>query len=136
MIYALAFGATAGGFAVLRPRFAAAVVNLDTLKSSTSSISDLSDEAAAEEEARTKNKSMLIFGVLTASRGIAIAGSGFVTEALVNENSTDISGYGAGPKWRRLMIYTGITMIAASLGALGQFVSPKKIKTENDDIAS
>ena len=136
VIYAMAFGATAGGFAVLRPRFAAAVVDLDRPKSPTSSTLDLSDEAATEEEARAKNKSMLIFGVFTASRGTAIAVSGFITEALVNEDSTDISGYGAGPKWRGLMIYTGITMTVASLGALGQFVSPKRMKTENEDIES
>jgi hypothetical protein len=42
---------------------------------------------------------MLRFGVLTASRGAAIVASGFVTEALVKEESSSISGYGGGTKW-------------------------------------
>ena len=65
---------------------------------------------------------MFIFGIFTAARGIAIVSSGFVTEALVNENSTDLTGYGLGTKWRYLMIYTGVTMTVASLGAFGKFV--------------
>ncbi|KAK2759175.1 hypothetical protein FQN54_003275 [Arachnomyces sp. PD_36] len=121
VLYALAFGATAGGFAVLRPRFAAAVIGEDVgNKSAESSESD--DPPDPEKEARQKNKSMFIFGVFTAARGIAIVTSGFVTEALVLEDSTDLSGYGAGKKWRSLMIYTGVTMIASSLGAFGKFV--------------
>jgi hypothetical protein len=70
---------------------------------------------------------MLIFGVLTASRGTAIVLSGFVTEALVKEESPSISGYGGGAKWRGLMIYTGVTMAVASFGALGRLV-PHDIK--------
>lgn len=123
-IYSVAFGATAGGFAVLRPRFSAAVVGDDATVSSDSE----SDQSGSDEdEVRKKNKSMFIFGVLTASRGIAIASSGFVTEALVNQDSNDISSYGAGRKWRALMIYTGVTMTVASLGAVAQFV-PHHVK--------
>ncbi|EEQ35459.1 hypothetical protein McanMca71_003127 [Microsporum canis] len=64
----------------------------------------------------------LIFGVFTAARGMAIFTSAFVTEALVHEDLRDISGYGAGPKWRDLMVYTGVSMTVASLGAFGKFV--------------
>ena len=124
-IYSLAFGATAGGFTVLRPRIAAAIVGDDqTIASAASLESDESDDASRDEEkeARQKNKFMFIFGVFTAARGIGIVSSGFVTEALVHENSTDLTGYGSGTKWRNLMIFTGVTMIVASLGALGKFV--------------
>lgn len=123
VIYSLAFGATAGGFAVLRPRFAAAVVGDDaTVQISSSDTDDDAQRVDAEKEARQKNKSMFIFGVFTAARGIAILTSGFVTEALVHDDSSDISGYGAGRKWRDLMIYTGVSMTMASLGAFGKFV--------------
>jgi hypothetical protein len=125
VIYSLAFGATAGGFAVLRPRFAAAVVGDDdtSLSSNSSSDDQTQDEMDdAEREVRQKNKSMFIFGVFTAARGIAILSSGFIAVELVNEDSTDLSGYGLGSKWRSLVIFTGVTMIAASAGALGKFV--------------
>ncbi|KAI1078399.1 major facilitator superfamily domain-containing protein [Whalleya microplaca] len=122
ILYSLAFGSTAGEYAVLRPRFAAAVVSNDETVSSTVS-SDNDDESQDEhKEVQQKNKSMVIFGVFTAARGIAILTSGFVTVALVNEESTDLNGYGLGTKWRSLILYTGITMATASLGALGKFV--------------
>ena len=124
-IYSLAFGATAGGLTVLRPRIAAAIVGDDqTVASAPSLESDESDDASRDEEkeARQKNKFMFIFGVFTAARGIGIVSSGFVTEALVHENSTDLTGYGSGTKWRNLTVFTGVTMIVASLGALGKFV--------------
>lgn len=76
---------------------------------------------------------MLIFGIFTAVRGIAIVSSGFVTEALVLEYSSDLNGYGLGTKWRSLILYTGITMTVASLGALGKFVPfSKKIGAKNE----
>lgn len=125
-IYSLAFGATAGGFAVLRPRFAAAVVGDDdtsvSSRSSTDGQAEVDAMDEAEKEVRQKNKSMFIFGVFTAARGIAILSSGFVAVGLVNEDSTDLGGYGLGSKWRNLVIFTGVTMITASAGALGKFV--------------
>ncbi|KAI0003114.1 major facilitator superfamily domain-containing protein [Xylariaceae sp. FL0662B] len=120
VVYSLAFGATAGDFAVLRPRFAAAVIREDA--TDTVEIPSENDAQSNELKQIDQNKSMLIFGIFTAARGIAILSSGFVTVALVNEESTDLSGYGLGARWRSLMIYTGITMTAASLGALGKFV--------------
>ncbi|KAM5465038.1 hypothetical protein MauCBS54593_006671 [Microsporum audouinii] len=120
VIYSLTFGATAGGFAVLRPRFAAAVVGDDTAAALSPEGENTPPDA--EKAARLKNKSMLIFGVFTAARGMAIFTSAFVTEALVHEDLRDISGYGAGPKWRDLMVYTGVSMTVASLGAFGKFV--------------
>lgn len=129
VIYSLAFGATAGGFAVLRPRFAAAVVGNDETNAAPASSGSSSDTATGENEAedaekeiRQKNKSMFIFGVFTAARGIAILSSGFIAVELVNEDSTDLSGYGLGSKYRSLIIFTGAVMIVASLGAVGRFV--------------
>ena len=114
---------------MLRPRFATAVIGQE--QPSGASSDDFEGHANAEnlnqkeiEEARQKNKSMLIFGVFTAARGIAILSSGFVTVSLVHEDSTDLKGYGAGAKWRDLMIYTGVTMCAASFGAIGKVVPP------------
>lgn len=107
---------------MLRPRFAAAVVGDDSTVISVASPEDDNIQQDEDEEARQKNKSMFIFGVFTAARGIAIVSSGFVTEALVHNDSKDLKGYGLGTKWRSLMIYTGVTMIVASLGALGKFV--------------
>jgi hypothetical protein len=124
-LYSLAFGATAGGFAVLRPRFAAAVIGDDDARSSADS--EKNDSGGQGEQTNNKDKSMLIFGVLTASRGVAIVASGFVTEALVKEESSSISGYGGGAKWRDLMVYTGVMMAVASFGALGRLV-PHSVK--------
>lgn len=134
-LFSLCFGATAGGFAVLRPRFAAAVVGDDAAAAAAKKTSaDTSEsettppgrvgqqEGQAEAEARQRNKSMLIFGVFTAVRGTAILASGFITVALVHEDSEDVSGWGNGRRWRDLMIYTGVIMTASSLGALGKFV--------------
>lgn len=70
---------------------------------------------------------MFIFGVLTSSRGVAIALSGFVTEALMNEGSDNTSGYGMVTKLGALIIYTGVTTMVASLGAVAKFV-PHRLK--------
>ncbi|KUI59804.1 putative transporter ESBP6 [Cytospora mali] len=146
-LFSLCYGATAGGFAVLRPRFAAAVVGDDVTVNQSPESSESEDGMSApdpapvtagvhagqekahaethqkkkEAEARQKNKSMLIFGVFTAMRGVAIISSGFITVALVHEEG-NLSGWGDGTKWRNLMIYTGVIMTAASLGALAKFV--------------
>ncbi|ROV93391.1 hypothetical protein VMCG_08398 [Cytospora schulzeri] len=134
-LFSLCFGATAGGFAVLRPRFAAAVVGEDVTVKQSAEASETEDGTPApvpapghekdavkrEAEARLKNKSMLIFGVFTAVRGTAIIASGFITVALVHEGG-NLSGWGDGAKWRDLMIYTGVIMTASSLGALAKFV--------------
>ena len=98
-IFSMLFGATAGGFAVFRPRFASAIVGND----------------------ENNEQSLLIFGVLTAMRGVAIIASGFITSAQLNESVKVTSGYGAG-KWLHVIVYVGVTMLIASSGALGIFV--------------
>ena len=59
-IFVLLYGGTAGGFSILRPRFAAAIVN----------------------NSSDKEQSILVFAVLTAMRGIAIVCSRFVSPGL------------------------------------------------------
>ena len=100
-IYSFLYGGTSGGYAVLRPRFATGIVGHD----------------------QNKEQSLLIFGILTALRGSAIVASGFVSTAQLDEGATLTSGYGAH-KWLRIIIYTGIMMTVASLGALGFFIPP------------
>ncbi|KAG8157997.1 hypothetical protein KVR01_012269 [Diaporthe batatas] len=116
-LFSLCFGATAGGFAVLRPRFAAAVVGDDQAAAAQKNSGDASesettpgDPAAGEDsrseaEARQRNKSMLIFGVFTAVRGTAVLA--------IKEKYSVVEA---------LMIYTGVIM----LGALGKFVPHNK----------
>ncbi|KAL9012050.1 MAG: hypothetical protein Q9173_003153 [Seirophora scorigena] len=100
-IYSFLYGGTAGGYAVLRPRFAAGIVGHD----------------------QNKEQSLLIFGILTAMRGSAIVASGFLSTALLDEGAKVTSGYGAH-KWLGIIVYTGVMMIVASLGALGFFIKP------------
>ena len=97
-IYSLSFGGTAGGFAILLPRFGAAIVGND----------------------RNREEGLLIFGVLTAMRGFAIIASGFVTSAQLEGSVQVTSGYGAS-KWLSVIVYTGLMMLGASLGAGGMF---------------
>jgi hypothetical protein len=113
-IFALAFGSTAGGFAVLRPRFAAEIVG---------------------DQEEQDNQSLLVFAILTASRGSAIIGSGFIMKNLVHEGGTT-KGWGGGPAWSSLVIYTGIIMFAASFGALGMFVGPNRRWGKGDPTSS
>ena len=109
VIFSLLYGGTAGGFAVLRPRFATAIVGNDD----------------------NKEQSLLIFGVLTALRGGAIIASGFIAATQLDESVKVIPGYGAG-KWLRVIVYTGVTMIVASFGALSVFIKvPKKLNRQS-----
>ncbi|KAH0284072.1 MFS general substrate transporter [Aureobasidium namibiae CBS 147.97] len=103
-VFAVAFGSTAGGFAVLRPRFAAEIVG---------------------DQEEQDNQSLLVFAILTASRGSAIIGSGFIMKSLVHEGWST-KGWGGGPAWSNLVIYTGAIMFAASFGAVGMFVGPAR----------
>ena len=100
-IYSFLYGGTAGGYAVLRPRFAAGIVGHD----------------------KNEEQSLLIFGILTAMRGSAIVASGFVSTTQLDETARVTEGYGAH-KWVRIIVYTGVMMGVASLGALGFFVRP------------
>lgn len=86
-LFSLAIGSTAGGFSVLRPRFVAAIVG---------------------NEGEQDRQSLLIFVVLTASRGAAIVGSGFIMADLVDPTGSKV-GYGGGSAWVRL-VYTGTIM--------------------------
>jgi hypothetical protein len=56
---------------------------------------------------------MFIFGVFTAAHGIDILASGLTAVELVNEDSTDLSGYDLGLEWRSLVIFTGVVITAA-----------------------
>ncbi|KEQ60485.1 uncharacterized protein M437DRAFT_86578 [Aureobasidium melanogenum CBS 110374] len=103
-IFALAFGSTAGGFAVLRPRFAAEIVG---------------------DQDSQDNQSLFVFAILTASRGSAIIGSGFIMKMFVHEGGSN-KGWGGGTAWSGLVLYTGVIMFAASFGAVGMFVGPTR----------
>jgi hypothetical protein len=101
-LFSLAFGGTAGGFAVLRPRIAAATVGNDN----------------------NNEQSMLIFSVLTALRGASIIACGFVSTALVHENIPVSGAYAGGGRYRDLLVYTAVLMVAASFGAGAKFIGP------------
>ncbi|KAH0365332.1 MFS general substrate transporter, partial [Aureobasidium melanogenum] len=103
-LFAIAFGSTAGGFAVLRPRFAAEIVG---------------------DQDEQDNQSLLVFAILTASRGSAIIGSGFIMKTFVHEGKSN-KGWGGGKAWSGFVIYTGVIMFAASFGAVGMFVGPTR----------
>ena len=104
VIFAILYGATSGGYAVLRPRFAEAIVSNE----------------------KDKEQALLVFGILTALRGAAIIASGFVVATQLNEEAPITSGYGGG-KWRDVILYTGIVMLASSLGGLGWFTKSKPV---------
>ena len=104
-VFVLLYGATAGGFAVLRPRFTTAVVGGDD----------------------KKEQSMLVFGVLTAARGLVVVLSGFIANAQLNPSAAVTSGYGAG-KWKSVVVYTGAMMVAASLGAASKLLPGQRGK--------
>lgn len=101
--FALLYGSTAGGFSTLRVRFAAAIVN---------------DETDTEQN-------LLVFGVLTAMRGVAIVASGFISSSMLDGNAKITSDFGAG-KWSKLILYVGFMMLATSLGACGAFIRTNK----------
>jgi hypothetical protein len=114
-LFSLAFGGTAGGFAVLRPRVSAVIVGNDN----------------------NNEQSMLIFSMLTALRGASIIACGFVSTSLVHESIPVSRAYAGGGRYRDLLIYTAVLMFAASLGAITNFISPssvlgKKIQTSDD----
>lgn len=64
-----------------------------------------------------------MFAILTASRGSAIIGSGFVMKTLVHKGELT-KGWGGGQAWSNMIIYTGTVMFAASFGAVGMVVGP------------
>ena len=101
--FVLLYGSTAGGFSTLRIRFAAAIVN---------------DDTDTEQE-------LLVFGVLTAMRGVAIVVSGFIWSSMLEGNAKITSDYGAG-KWSKLILYVGFMMLGASLGACGALIRTHK----------
>lgn len=100
-IYSFLYGGTAGGYAVLYPRFATGIVGHDN----------------------KKEQSLLIFGILMAMRGSAIVASGFIATTQLDEGARVTSGYGAH-KWLRIIVYTGVLMIVAISGALGFSIKP------------
>lgn len=99
-IFAIAFGCTAGGFAVLRPRFASAIIG---------------------NQHESNQQSLLVFSILTSSRGTAIISSGFIMTALIYTERSE-TGWGGGQAWSQLLIYCGTAMLLASLGAMGKFL--------------
>ncbi len=112
VIFSLLFGGTAGGFAVLRPRFASAIVNHDNCH----------------------DQSLLIFGILTAVRGGAIVACGFIASAQLDESKEIVSSYGAG-KWLHVIVYTGITMIVASFGTVGKLMQrPRSVEGSDQEM--
>jgi MFS family permease len=108
-IFALLYGATAGGYAVLRPRFATAIIG----------------------HVDDKDQSLLVFGVLTAVRGAGMIASGFIASSQLDQSVSITNGY-SGHRWLKIVVYTGVTMGAASLGIVGIFLRPGK--TEKPEI--
>lgn len=104
VIVAIVFGGLSGGFNVLRPRFATAVVGRQDY----------------EQE-------LLVSGILMSLRGVATIVSGFVGAIVVGETSNMPAKIGmyALVKWRALILMVGILTAASSVGALG-FVGAKK----------
>lgn len=98
VVVSLLFGAFAFSFMVLRSHMAAIVVN---------------DSNRSAEE-------LLVSGVLLFTRGVVGVISGYIAAAVLqsSESTTVSSRYGAG-KWRTLIILLGVTMTAATIGALG-----------------
>jgi hypothetical protein len=101
-LFSLAFGGTAGGFAVLRSRIAAATVGNDN----------------------NNEQSMLIFSILTALREASIIACGFVSTALVHENIPVSGAYASRGRYRDLLVYTAVLMVAASFRAVAKLVEP------------
>ncbi|KAH8589931.1 major facilitator superfamily domain-containing protein [Bisporella sp. PMI_857] len=95
MIFGIVYGGASGGFAVLRSRFAAAVIGNDD----------------------DPGQALDIFGALTLSRGVAQVASGFIGAELVSERSVVMGEYGVG-KWTRLIVFCGVTMMAANIGVV------------------
>lgn len=104
IVFVLLYGATAGGFGVLRLRFSAAIV------------SDESDRA----------QGLLVLSLLTAIRGVAVVTSGYVASGLLNESAKLTDGFGVG-KWSKVILFVGSMMLVASLGIVGGlFQEPRK----------
>ncbi|KAJ8118890.1 hypothetical protein OPT61_g231 [Boeremia exigua] len=116
------FGASSGGFVVLRSSLATQIVirNKQHTKAST------------KLEKRTNES--LVSGVLMSARGVAFVVSGFVGKAIVqkSENIPIGPGYGAG-KWKSLILFTGIIMGVASFGSLGLIKRPEASKCNPEE---
>ncbi|KAH6646771.1 major facilitator superfamily domain-containing protein [Truncatella angustata] len=98
VILAVLFGAFSFSFAVVRSHMASAVVG----------------------DSDHPNEETVVSAALLAVRGIACVASGYTGAAVVasSENMDITPGYGAG-KWLGLIIYVGVFMFGASIGAVG-----------------
>lgn len=104
------FGASSGGFVVLRSSFASRIV----YKRNTVQQKDVSAEYQ-----KTKTES-LVSGLLMLVRGIATIASGLVGRAIVQRSQNIPLGDGyAADRWQGLVIFVGVMMAATSLGAFG-----------------
>lgn len=113
VILSILFGAFSFSFVVFRSHMAAAVVG---------------DKLHPDEE-------LVVSGALLGTRGIACIASGYTGAAVVGatEHLGMRAGYGAG-KWRALIIYEGVLMFGASMGALG-FIRKRKLVAEGSEKA-
>lgn len=113
-IVSIVFGSLSYGFAVLRSRFATAVVGDDD----------------------HPNQELIVSSLINLIRGLAFVSSGFIGASAVSlgEGIGIQSGYGAG-KWLPLILTTGILFGMASIGALG-FLKTKKQKMKVREGAS
>lgn len=111
VLLSILFGAFSFSFVVFRSHMAAAVVG---------------DKLHPNEE-------LVVSGALLATRGIACIASGYTGAAVVgaSEYLGMRAGYGAG-KWRGLIIYEGVLMFGASMGALG-FIRKRKLAAEGSE---
>lgn len=113
VLLSILFGAFSFSFVVFRSHMAAAVIG---------------DKLHPNEE-------LVVSGALLATRGIACIASGYTGAAVVgaSEYLGMRAGYGAG-KWRALVIYEGVLMFGASMGALG-FLRKGKVAEEASEKA-
>ncbi|KAF2115462.1 major facilitator superfamily domain-containing protein [Lophiotrema nucula] len=111
IIFALIYGFSAGGYAVLRGRFSATVVGNE----------------------HDVSQGLMIFGVYTGIRGLGNIASGFVGTALVDERVQAQRGY-AWKKWVPLVVFIGLGMfVAAVLGGAQYLVQVLNDRKRNQD---
>lgn len=97
-LYVVIYGAMSGGIQVLRSRFATAVVGKD-------------DEASG----------LIVYGILTATRGVAMISSGLIGATLVDQGEKVGEWYGAG-KWGNIILFVGCTMSAVGLTVVARWL--------------
>lgn len=106
VLLVVVFGASSGAFVVLRSSFATRIMD------------DGRENEFKSAEARMEES--VVSGLLMSVRGVATIASGFVGKAIVEASQStplDARSY-AGGRWSGLVVFTGVMMAVASLGAV------------------